>query len=322
MASKCRSRVPATTTNELNMRLGRVFLNNRYYDPTTGVFLSVDPLVAKTGDPYLYAGGNPTTRSDPTGLAACEDGNNCGSFGYGASPCAHDSGNYNCVKTSSGGYDVRWSPKGKQGLVAGVGGKSNINASAASFGVAGRTRIGDLSGSQYSLAVAAFFGMMSRTVKNFDISTFTGDSDGFVVQDLPIFDVLVAAGPGTVGDVASALTLERALPSSAVAPAAATPRKYDRDCGCGQMMPADTTMINDALGFLSSPNTPDEVVPWMLTSAATSFVPMSASIAALGVGLMIDGFLLGSAVPIDPNVAAYPQNYWMELSGLPATPPG
>ena len=88
------------------------------------------------------------------------------------------------------------------------------------------------------------------------------------------------------------------------------------------MMPADTTMINDALGFLSSPNTPDEVVPWMLTSAATSFVPMSASIAALGVGLMIDGFLLGSAVPIDPNVAAYPQNYWMELSGLPATPPG
>jgi hypothetical protein len=44
------------------------YLNNRYYDPQLGVFLSVDPLVATTGDPYLYANGNPTTLSDPTGL--------------------------------------------------------------------------------------------------------------------------------------------------------------------------------------------------------------------------------------------------------------
>ena len=44
------------------------YLNNRYYDPQLGVFLSVDPLVATTGDPYLYGNGNPTTLSDPTGL--------------------------------------------------------------------------------------------------------------------------------------------------------------------------------------------------------------------------------------------------------------
>jgi hypothetical protein len=48
-----------------------VFLNNRYYNPTLGVFLSVDPLVSATGDPYLYAGGNPTTLSDPNGLWPC-----------------------------------------------------------------------------------------------------------------------------------------------------------------------------------------------------------------------------------------------------------
>ena len=42
-----------------------VFLNNRYYDPTLGVFLSVDPLVSKTGTPYLYAAGNPATLADP-----------------------------------------------------------------------------------------------------------------------------------------------------------------------------------------------------------------------------------------------------------------
>lgn len=50
------------------------FLNNRYYDPTIGVFLSVDPLVAKTGTPYLYAAGNPTTLSDPNGLCAVTQG--------------------------------------------------------------------------------------------------------------------------------------------------------------------------------------------------------------------------------------------------------
>ena len=48
-----------------------VFLNNRYYDPTLGAFTSVDPLVAKTGTPYLYANGNPPTLSDPTGLSSC-----------------------------------------------------------------------------------------------------------------------------------------------------------------------------------------------------------------------------------------------------------
>jgi hypothetical protein len=37
----------------------------------------VDPLVAKTGEPYLYAGGNSTTFADPTGL--CREGDaKCG----------------------------------------------------------------------------------------------------------------------------------------------------------------------------------------------------------------------------------------------------
>jgi RHS repeat-associated protein len=49
---------------------GLSYLNNRYYDNQTGVFLSVDPLVAQTGHPYLYGNGNPTTLSDPTGLCA------------------------------------------------------------------------------------------------------------------------------------------------------------------------------------------------------------------------------------------------------------
>ena len=47
---------------------GLNYLHNRYQDPTIGIFLSVDPLIQKTGEPYLYASGNPTTLKDPTGL--------------------------------------------------------------------------------------------------------------------------------------------------------------------------------------------------------------------------------------------------------------
>jgi RHS repeat-associated protein len=49
---------------------GLVYLNNRYYDPHIGVFISVDPLVSVTVEPYIYASGNPTTLSDPSGLSS------------------------------------------------------------------------------------------------------------------------------------------------------------------------------------------------------------------------------------------------------------
>jgi RHS repeat-associated protein len=44
------------------------YLNNRYHDPQLGMFISVDPLVTATGEPYIYASAKPTTLSDPTGL--------------------------------------------------------------------------------------------------------------------------------------------------------------------------------------------------------------------------------------------------------------
>ena len=43
-------------------------LVNRYYDPGTGQFLSVDPLVDQTGQAYSYAGDDPVNGSDPSGL--------------------------------------------------------------------------------------------------------------------------------------------------------------------------------------------------------------------------------------------------------------
>jgi RHS repeat-associated protein len=61
---------------------GLSYLTNRYYDPRIGVFLSVDPLVDRTAEPYLYAGGNPATLSDLLGL---EPG--CGPTEYSSTSC-------------------------------------------------------------------------------------------------------------------------------------------------------------------------------------------------------------------------------------------
>jgi RHS repeat-associated protein len=55
---------------------GYQYLRARYYDPSTGQFLTRDPLVSFTGSPYGYAIGNPLNNADPTGLCpkkSCAD---------------------------------------------------------------------------------------------------------------------------------------------------------------------------------------------------------------------------------------------------------
>jgi RHS repeat-associated protein len=53
---------------------GLIYLINRYYDPATGQFLSVDPEVDQTLAPYAYTSGNPVSQTDPTGDSPCECG--------------------------------------------------------------------------------------------------------------------------------------------------------------------------------------------------------------------------------------------------------
>ncbi len=48
-----------------------VVLVGRYYDPATGQFLSVDPLVESTQQPYQYSNDDPVNLKDPTGLWWC-----------------------------------------------------------------------------------------------------------------------------------------------------------------------------------------------------------------------------------------------------------
>ncbi|MCL4443280.1 MAG: hypothetical protein M1456_04205, partial [Actinobacteria bacterium] len=47
---------------------GLYYLRARWYDPATGQFTSVDALVAITGQPYSYAGGDPINGGDPLRL--------------------------------------------------------------------------------------------------------------------------------------------------------------------------------------------------------------------------------------------------------------
>lgn len=47
---------------------GLIYLLARYYDPSTNQFISVDPAVAVTDQPYAFSGDDPINLSDPTGL--------------------------------------------------------------------------------------------------------------------------------------------------------------------------------------------------------------------------------------------------------------
>ncbi len=50
-----------------------MYLVNRYYDPSSGQFISPDPMVRLTGQPYSYAANDPPSLVDPSGLGPCND---------------------------------------------------------------------------------------------------------------------------------------------------------------------------------------------------------------------------------------------------------
>ena len=51
---------------------GFQYLRARYYDPSTGQFVGVDPAFSLTGSRYSFAGGNPGSFDDPLGLASSQ----------------------------------------------------------------------------------------------------------------------------------------------------------------------------------------------------------------------------------------------------------
>lgn len=84
---------PGYTGHEEDPETGLVYMQQRYYDPETGRFLSPDPVqVTSDGgnfNRYEYANDNPYTHTDPDGR--CVDGLTCGPMvqSYAADELAH-----------------------------------------------------------------------------------------------------------------------------------------------------------------------------------------------------------------------------------------
>ena len=57
--------MPATTTTRPQ---GLEYNQARWYDPSTGQFLTQDPLDVVTQQPYAYADNDPINGTDPTAL--------------------------------------------------------------------------------------------------------------------------------------------------------------------------------------------------------------------------------------------------------------
>ena len=60
------------TGKEWDVEPDLYYYNARYYDPDLGMFIQPDPAM-QFPSPYLYVGGNPVNRTDPTGMSA-DDG--------------------------------------------------------------------------------------------------------------------------------------------------------------------------------------------------------------------------------------------------------
>jgi len=71
---------------------GLYYLRARYYDPTTGQFVSRDSMLASTREPYAYAHNDPLDVTDPSGLCDWNPfaGSSC--VGQAASAVSHAAG--------------------------------------------------------------------------------------------------------------------------------------------------------------------------------------------------------------------------------------
>ena len=122
---------------------GLYYFIHRYYDPTTGQFISVDPAVNLTQAPYSYAGDNPVNFSDPTGLCVTTW------FGcIGPGPANGVSGTLGALWNDTGGKAVSFVYTHRTGFEVGAGLALGVAAAATGVGavVEGATLTGLLLG--------------------------------------------------------------------------------------------------------------------------------------------------------------------------------
>ena len=95
---------------------GLIYLRARYYDPATAQFLTRDPLVTVSRDPYGYTEGNPHQMGDPTGLCPW-----CAVFAAGfAVGAINNAVSYAIAGNAEGTFT--WTELAKTTLIGGVSG--------------------------------------------------------------------------------------------------------------------------------------------------------------------------------------------------------
>jgi RHS repeat-associated protein len=93
----------------LDAESGLYYLRARSYDPTTAQFMTRDPLVLLTKQPYVYAHDNPLNRTDPSGLAP--DGSLCTGYPQSCGPLPFLTPN-SCLGTGANCYPIGCYPNG------------------------------------------------------------------------------------------------------------------------------------------------------------------------------------------------------------------
>ena len=214
------------------------YLNNRHYDPTTGVFVSVDPLVTMTGEPYIYGSANPITKSDPTGLCSTSYIQELGCSGThkvtGHKPGGGDSrcrnSNYVC-----GGGSIRYSEQGAAPIQE-VFGHSTPRTS----GDNGYNLVTDTSSQMR--AAARWWVQRGFTGNAWDAPQI----DGLYAQDLPWWLIVMWLGPDApVGSAAQILGQLPAAPSP-VDYTSDPLVPFDRWSGSGERVPYDDSVMSIA----------------------------------------------------------------------------
>lgn len=164
----------------------------RHYDPRLGRYLSQDPLFdpANRGNPYLYAGGDPLGRVDPTGeiapiLAAVLIGAAVGAV-IGAAVKAYE------TRGQDWNAD-RWKEIGKGALVGGVvgavGGGTGAALAALTAGAAGAAAVGSI------MAIGAVEGAITSVVQ--DCAEAAAFDNALSAEQI-LKNVAVGAGIGAV----------------------------------------------------------------------------------------------------------------------------
>ncbi len=169
-----------------NARGGFVYLRNRWYDPTTGRFLTQDPIGLAGGvNLYAYAGNNPITFTDPFGLKTCPPDCPFGTYTAigslaGAALGAKAGGITGAILGAIGGL-IGGAPSGPGALVTATGGGAGGAAAGSTIGAIGGAAVGGTLGlavdgilylkgesAQIGQAIESVMGKKANTKENRD----------------------------------------------------------------------------------------------------------------------------------------------------------